>query len=201
MLKRKPKVQSEAGVPAQVGRKGPNWLRISVCVNIGLVVAAVLVAGGMYVLHLSDTEPRFCATCHVMNAHVTSYLTSTNLDHVHEQAGVECKECHDYPLSAEIASGWAFITGNYIVTGDPANPLPRRKFDDEMCLQCHISNEYLAQKTALLDRNPHDSHWGPLPCNTCHISHGEQIDYCSTCHDNGGQRMTGPDTVLRTDES
>jgi hypothetical protein len=30
-----------------------------------------------------------------------------------------------------------------------------------------------------------------MPCNTCHISHGQQIDFCSQCHDNGGQRMIG----------
>ena len=26
-------------------------------------------------------------------------------------------------------------------------------------------------------------------CLQCHISHGEQVDYCSSCHENGGQRM------------
>jgi hypothetical protein len=167
----------------------PNWVKISIGANIAVVTIAVLLAAGFYVVHLSNTSPQFCGTCHIMQPNVTSYLTSSNLDHVHQQAGVQCKECHDYPLSAEISSGINFISGNYTV--DQSGNLKQVKFSDAMCTKCHISEQHVAQLTDYLSKNPHDSHNWELPCNTCHISHGQQIDYCAQCHDNGGQRMIG----------
>jgi hypothetical protein len=169
--------------------KRRNWIKISIGANVAVVVIAVFIAAGLYVVHLSNTNPQFCGSCHIMQPNVTSYLTSPNLDHVHQQAGVQCKNCHDYPLSAEIRSGINFLTGNYTV--DKSGGLPQGKFDDAMCTQCHISAQHVAQLTDYLAKNPHDSHNGQLPCNTCHISHGQQIDYCANCHSNGGQRMIG----------
>lgn len=176
-----------------VTKKPVNWLKISVIANCTLVALIVFALGGKAVIHQSDTNPQFCATCHLMEPYVDSYLNSDNLDNVHAQAGVECKECHDYPISAEIESGIKYITGNY----DPV--LSRRKFGDEMCVQCHISMEYMAIQTDFLTRNPHLSHWPDMRCTICHVSHGEQEDYCSGCHDNGGQRMTGGPIIPRAE--
>jgi hypothetical protein len=187
MFKRKPKPTPDAGAPA--GPRKTNWLKISLFANIALVAVAAVALAGMAVIRQSDTNPSFCGTCHLMQSNVTSYLTSTNLDNVHQQAGVQCKGCHDYPLSAEIKSGIDFVTGNYTV--DKAGALKPVKFDDAMCTQCHISLDHVAQLTDYLPRNPHNSHNGALPCNTCHVSHGQQIDYCAQCHDNGGQRLVG----------
>lgn len=158
-----------------------------------ILIVAIIAVGGLSLglIHQSDTNPNFCATCHIMDANVTSYLTSNNLDNVHYQTGVQCKDCHDYPVSAEITSGFKFITGNYEV--DETGALAKRTFDPEICTQCHISLEHVAEKTIDLDRNPHDNHTGIETCSTCHVSHGEQIDYCSSCHENGGQTMTGAD--------
>jgi hypothetical protein len=92
-------------------------------------------------------------------------------------------------LPAEIRSGVKFLTGNYTV--DKSGNLQPVKFTDAMCTKCHISDQHVATLTDFLARNPHDSHNLELPCNTCHVSHGAQIDYCAQCHDNGGQRMIG----------
>jgi nitrate/TMAO reductase-like tetraheme cytochrome c subunit len=161
---------------------------------IGIIVLVLVIAGGAgggYLLHLSNTSPEFCATCHIMDFNVTSYLTSNNLDNIHNQANVECKECHDYPVKAEVTSGIKYILGDYTV--DSEGKLLPVTYGDDMCLQCHISYDYIAEKTDYLSKNPHKSHNGDLPCKTCHVSHGEQIDYCSQCHDNGGQEMIGAD--------
>ncbi len=163
---------------------------------IGIVVAILVVAGGAtggYLIHLSNTSPEFCGTCHIMDRNVDSYLTSNDLDNVHSQANVQCKDCHNYPVSAEISSGIAYVLGNYTV--DAQGELLPVTYDNEMCLKCHISYENLAKSTDFLYRNPHKNHQGDLECKTCHVSHGEQIDYCSTCHDNGGQRMVGDQTA------
>ncbi len=100
----------------QTGKKSPNWLKISISANIILVILAVGFLIGMEILNQSDTNPNFCATCHnVMDKKVNSYLTGPNLDQVHALAGVQCKECHDDPVSAEIAGGIKYKTGNYEV--------------------------------------------------------------------------------------
>lgn len=137
--------------PAVAPKKPRNWLKISIIANIVLVAAAVGGLVALELLHQSDTNPVFCGTCHIMDKNVNSYLTSPNLDHVHELANVECKECHEYPIPAEIASGIKFVTGNYEV--DETGELPKRKYDNSMCLQCHISYEFVAEGTADLDNN------------------------------------------------
>jgi nitrate/TMAO reductase-like tetraheme cytochrome c subunit len=176
----------------QNGRKSKKQIWIIV----GIVILFVIVAGGTtggYLIHQSNTNPEFCATCHIMGKNVTSYLTSNNLDNVHAQANVECKDCHNYPVSSEISSGINYVLGNYKVNKE--GQLLPVSYDDDLCFKCHISYDHVALSTDLLHRNPHKNHNGELECKTCHISHGEQIDYCSTCHDNGGQRMDGDKTA------
>jgi cytochrome c nitrite reductase small subunit len=170
------------------GRQKAGWTIVGI---IALVLVIAGGAAGAYMIHLSNTSPEFCATCHVMKPNVDSYLNSNNLDNIHDQANVECKECHDYPVTAEISSGIKFLVGNYTV-GKDGKLLPVT-YSNEICLKCHISYEHIAQETAYIDKNPHKSHQGELPCKTCHVSHGEQIDYCSSCHNNGEQKMVGED--------
>lgn len=163
------------------------------------IIAVMLVVGGAatggYLIHLSNTSPEFCMTCHIMEPNVVSYLTSNDLDNIHKQANVACKECHDYPLEAEITSGIKYVVGDYLV--DEEGKLMPVTYDNDMCLQCHISYDHVAQSTDFLKRNPHNSHNGQLACKTCHVSHGDQVDYCGQCHDNGGQRMVGGEIEYR----
>ena len=190
MFKQKPKTPTTADEKAPV-KRAPNWLKISIFANVAIIAIVAAVFGGMEVIHQSDTNPLFCASCHNMEKHVDSYLHSDNLDAIHAKASVQCKDCHDYTIAAEIDSGIKYVTGNY----DPS--MPKRKFSQDMCLKCHISLEYHADRTDFLTRNPHFSHWPDLQCTSCHISHGEQVDYCSQCHENGGQRLTGGEIVPR----
>ena len=130
-----------------------------------------------------------------MDENVNSYLTSNHLDNVHLQAGVQCKDCHDYPVSAEISSGVNFLMGNYNV--GPDGKLLKVQYDDQMCLDCHISYAFMGRATDYLFRNPHNNHNGELECRACHMSHEAQIDFCSSCHSNGGQRMIEDKTTDR----
>ena len=192
-------VQEEAAQVEEVKKTKSNK-KLGVWAIVGIIVAALVVvggAGGGYLIHLSNTSPEFCATCHIMDKNVTSYLSSNDLDNIHYQANVACKDCHDYPIPAEIASGVKFILGDYTV--DENGDLVKLTYDDDICLQCHISKQFVAQSTDFLTRNPHDSHNGMLSCKTCHVSHGQQIDYCSQCHDNGGQRLIGEEYEPRED--
>jgi cytochrome c nitrite reductase small subunit len=161
--------------------KKTNWLKISIIANIVLVVIIAVGVASVAVINQSNTNPQFCATCHLMKQYVDSYTSSTNLDHLHAQATIQCKQCHDYPLSSEISSGIKFVTGNYYV------PLGFDKLaTKEFCLKCHGSYTKIAELTANYDpdsgRNPHQSHNGELDCFNCHKSHGQSQLYCSQCH-------------------
>ncbi len=166
-----------------------NWIKVLTMSNIVIIALVGIGLASVAVIHQSDTNPNLCSICHIMQPNVISYQTGNTMDHVHQKAGIECKDCHDYPVTAEISSGVNFLIGNYEVNSQGV--LNKRVYSDEMCLDCHISQQHLADTTDYLFRNPHNSHWGFMPCSNCHISHGEQIDYCSSCHDNGNQRLTG----------
>ena len=167
-------------------RRRSRW---KIAIGILVVVLALFGGVGGAALHQSNTNPDFCATCHVMAPNVESYYTSNHLDNVHYQAGVHCKDCHNVTLQEEIQFGIDAITGNYQIL--PDGTLPKREYGDEMCTQCHISREWVALGTDWLGEwNPHGTNMGVFECQTCHISHGEQINHCATCHTNrSAQRM------------
>lgn len=149
-------------------------------------------------LHESDTNPNFCSSCHIMQPNVESYLTSNHLDHVHAEAGVECKECHsDYSIPDEIVSGVHYLTGNYELDDDGL--LPKQEFDDEICTQCHVSLENVALQTDFLKFNPHTTTMGYFSCTTCHNSHADQFDQCNECH-YSDQRMIEDTTTPREEQ-
>lgn len=184
------KTSGEAqATPAGRKRKKIVWLAVALGVMVLInVVGVAYVASDKY----TRATPEFCSTCHNMKSHVESYLTSNHMDAVHQRAGVGCKDCHsDYTLIEEAKSVVQYVTGNY------ERVFSRRKIEDQMCLQCHISMDYHADRTDYLIRNPHLSHWPDLRCNACHLSHDKQVDYCSRCHENGGQRMTEDEIVPR----
>ena len=193
MFKRRPKTNDEMSATDVTPRKKINWFKVSIFGYIVILVVVLIGAASAVVIHASNTDPNFCGSCHVMQSHVTSYSNSGNLDNFHAQAGVLCKDCHDYPLSAEITGGVNYLTSNYVT--DENGELLRRDFGNEICTRCHISMEHVAVSTDFLYRNPHDAaDMGAYTCNQCHLSHAAQIDFCSECHDNGGQRMLGDAT-------
>jgi hypothetical protein len=162
-----------------------NALKILVWVLI-IFIVSFIIAFAEKLTEEAIKKAEHCAICHNIKSHVESYLNGRTLDNVHKQASVGCKDCHvDYTLWKEIKSAYRYISGN------DETVLFKRKFPQTMCTRCHISIEYLAVKTDFLPRNPHESHFPELECGQCHRSHEKQIDYCSRCHDNGGQRMTG----------
>lgn len=51
------------------------------------------------------------------------------------------------------------------------------------CLGCHGSESAVAERTAKLSPNPHDSHRGSVDCTECHRAHDKQnILMCNDCH-------------------
>jgi len=152
---------------------------------IAVLVIGVLAIGGVIGIEAAHNNAEFCSICHNMEDHVDSYVSGKSMDNVHAQAGVRCIDCHtDYTLFDQANSLIHYVTGNY------DKRMPQQQYDESMCLKCHISLAYQAESTRHLVRNPHESHWPNLTCGQCHLSHDKQRDYCSRCHDNGGQIMT-----------
>ena len=177
-----PEVASQK--PPKANRKRLLALGGSTLALVIVLVVVILVAGGFGIDHISPNNPQFCASCHVMDEYVESYTNSIHLDNLHMKANVGCKDCHsDYTIPNELASAVAYVSGNYIY------PFEQIRVENTMCFQCHIDEEHLGNKTDFLYRNPHRNHNLNQRCTTCHLSHQPQFDFCSQCHENGGQRM------------
>ena len=103
---------------------------------------------------MTSTE---CVECHKKGA--TSLRTKIPLSHIHQLSGVACCDCYEKPKSAE-------------------------SLTTEKCLSCHGSYNEVAEGTAKLDPNPHNSpHYGKeLDCDLCHNQHSKSEDFCSQCH-------------------
>jgi len=99
-----------------------------------------------------------CAECHRPGE--TSLRTKMPLSHHHQLNGVGCADCHDEPAAA-------------------------KPVGTEKCLSCHGSAAQVAEATAKLEYNPHDSpHYGPdLDCELCHHQHARSENFCAQCHD------------------
>lgn len=67
------------------------------------------------------------------------------------------------------------------------NPEKFEAPEETVCLECHKSKQYLADRLAFMDTlkaNPHNSvHDGPnLYCDECHREHEPSVNMCSECH-------------------
>ncbi|MFT5805773.1 MAG: hypothetical protein ACI9LG_000010 [Moritella dasanensis] len=56
--------------------------------------------------------------------------------------------------------------------------------DTANCANCHGTPEDVSQLTEEMEPNPHNSpHWeAELPCDSCHVEHGESKSVCKNCH-------------------
>ncbi len=84
----------------------------------------------------------------------------------HERLSLDCIFCHE---------------------GQGYDPKEFFEPDEKVCLSCHKSKKYLAQRLGFLDitgLNPHNSlHYGTsLSCDYCHHSHEESENRCLDCH-------------------
>lgn len=61
--------------------------------------------------------------------------------------------------------------------------------DSAACLNCHDSYKAVAERTAQVKPNPHDSHLGELRCTLCHSMHKPSKVYCNECHTFQGLKL------------
>lgn len=146
--------------------------------KILLAAAIVLLAGtagGLFLVKAGD-NPAFCSSCHIMKPYYESWHDSNLLAQKHADAGVTCHDCHEASVATQAEEGIKYITGSY------KNPLDKRTFSKQMCLDCHDDFAEIQAKTNFEESNPHDSHNGNQECNVCHSMHQESELMCSQCH-------------------
>jgi hypothetical protein len=71
---------------------------------------------------------------------------------------------------------------------------PHKAVKTETCLKCHGKPEALAQLTAKLALNPHDSPHDPpsdMKCENCHHVHKLSENSCLQCHDENVTKERG----------
>lgn len=123
-------------------------------------------------------QPKYsCNICHNIQPYVESYYSSDNLDHVHQDANVGCKDCHKANLTEMAGEGFKYVTGNF------QDPMRETKLSKEICLTCHRSYQVVSAKTEDLEPNPHASpHYEEAECSLCHKSHRDSVLLCDQCH-------------------
>jgi cytochrome c nitrite reductase small subunit len=145
-----------------------------------MVLLAVVVLGGAGAMGFWQyhERPEFCATCHIMEPYLASWLDSEYGAHGHATEDVTCLECHVPTIEQQINELVVYVQGDYEI------PLEELDYPQDQCFQCHEHGSYeeVVQLTADLELNPHDSHFGEVECDTCHNMHGPSADYCAECH-------------------
>lgn len=121
-------------------------------------ILLLLLMGGVILLVLNASQDK----TYVVD--VNSTTKKYPIKSYHKAIQLECKNCH----------------------GD----MPKEDYEeleDEQCISCHKSKEYLAKRLSFMEKDetsPHNSyHDGTnLSCYECHRSHEESINMCADCH-------------------
>ena len=59
---------------------------------------------------------------------------------------------------------------------------PEKRPPVSSCYGCHGEYPDVAELTADMEMNPHNSHQGEIRCTLCHTSHKPPVLYCNECH-------------------
>lgn len=82
---------------------------------------------------------------------------------------------HNFLIDKHLAAGLACASCH-------ANAPPPAAPAMSVCTSCHGSYEQIAAKSASDNPNPHASHLGDIPCESCHHIHQASVLYCDQCH-------------------
>ena len=165
---------------------------------IGIVLVLVVLVGGGWKYH---EQPRFCGDlCHIMDPYLESWQGSDYGASAHAAEGVTCLDCHEPTIREQVKELVAYVKGDFTV------PLEELEVSDEFCYDCHLLDEHenkeqVVERTAELERNPHNSPLiGEIGCGTCHKMHKPSEDQCAVCHDEVATGAGWTTEVTRTAE-
>ncbi len=147
--------------------------------TIVAAVVTVIALGtvGLLVLRDLDRRPDYCASCHVTEQGVASWVQSDYLAYTHAVSGISCQRCHERNVLTLVRE----VTST-VLHGVQAPP-PDFQFAGEDCARCHGDIDQVASITENLPRNPHSSPHEQQDCTECHKVHDASIDSCAACHE------------------
>jgi len=171
-------------------------LRRRIAIGVGVVLGVLLL---VVAFDLGTASPRFCTSCHEMDARGHSWSQSSH-------AAVTCVKCHQaphpwYALPQRLAGRTQLLARDVTahVAGDYEDPVDSRvpgtqPVKDEICLQCHdVNRKATSGFRILIDHPAHAKRNGS--CVSCHVrtahpveTRGKAITFmaqCFTCHGNG----------------
>ncbi len=144
---------------------------------ISLAILILVLAGigfaGFRTYNYVEHDPRFCASCHLMN---TAWETWKKGPH----NKLDCHVCHQQIIQDRIRIVWSWATSNI------KNVPPHTKLNRRVCEECHLNDKTKwpqISKTA-----GHDIHVGrtKLECLSCHLPSLHAVKpttkECTACH-------------------
>jgi cytochrome c nitrite reductase small subunit len=152
----------------------PKGLKIIIGALVAVMALGVM---GLLVLRDLDRRPDYCASCHVTDQGVASWVNSDYLAYKHAVAGISCQRCHERNVQTLVHE-----VVNTVLQRTEAPP-PGYTLSSAECERCHGGFEGLAKLTTGLARNPHQSPHGTMECSDCHHMHSPSVDACAACHD------------------
>jgi len=95
-----------------------------------LLLILVIIALPSYLIYdYTQHNPKFCTTCHLMN---TAYDT-WNMSAMHD---LDCHKCHE----TDMVESLGHVVE--VVFEDPHEVTKITEIDNELCIDCHASNDY-----------------------------------------------------------
>lgn len=152
----------------------PSGLKI---VTAGVVLIVGLFSSAVIGLRDANRRPDYCARCHVTAPNVDTWISSDYLAFKHAQSAISCQRCHERSVKRLLHEVVSTATHSYQL------PLQENRISSEDCMRCHGDRNRLAELTANLPRNPHNSPHGEQECRDCHQMHKPSVDACAACHE------------------
>ena len=132
---------------------------------------------------IENAKPGDCRACHGTRAVQPPGHVETT-----EMSASDCRECHKGPdkgLRTKIPLGHTHSLNGTGCRDCHASDQPFEAVMTNECLGCHGSFDEVAQNTAGMDPDPHNSpHYGKeQDCDLCHHQHMSSENFCSQCHE------------------
>src|SRR4030042_488619 len=97
---------------------------IVIAVLLGVVVIGGVGAIGLWKYH---EQPQFCATCHIMQPYLESWVSSDYGAHAHAAEDVTCLDCHVPTVQQQVDELVVYMQGDFKV------PLEEREDGHGFC--------------------------------------------------------------------
>jgi len=116
---------------------------------------AAFVSFGAWMYHYTESDPKFCRSCHIMEDAWTLWATGPHKD-------VTCHSCHVQNLQDRATIVWEWAVGHH------EKVAPHTHLDTKICLTCHSSQ---------------NGHWKQIAGTPGHQIHVSRVRLdCLQCH-------------------